>query len=181
MENGILKAEGSLRFFALVFLVLTACLVRLDTQTKFIIISERKATYKDMKAFVIFVTVEFAAAGFHLLQLSKCLIIASVGGKTTGSCPNLAWLSFFLDQIVTYVSFGTFSAATQASVLAIIGESQLEWTKLCDRYTRFCYQIGGALFCGLVSLVVMAVITSISSFNLFRLYSHKRFLILKGQ
>ncbi|XP_043710675.1 CASP-like protein 2C1 [Telopea speciosissima] len=181
MENRLLKAEGSLRFFAIVFLVLTAVLVRLDTETKLIFISERKATYKDIKALVILVTVDFAVAGFHLLQLSKCLILASVGGKTVGSSTNLTWLSFLLDQMVTYVSFGILSASTQAAVLAITGESHLEWTKLCDKYTRFCYQIGGALFCGVASLLVMVLITSISAFNLFRLYSHNHFLILKGR
>ncbi|KAJ4950114.1 hypothetical protein NE237_026946 [Protea cynaroides] len=182
METGILKAEGSLRLFVLLLLLLTACLVRLDSQTKVILLSfQRKATYNDMKALVIFVVVEFAAAGYHLLQLSKCIIFVSVGGKRTGSYTNLAWVSFLLDQMVTYISFGALTAATQASALAATGQNNFEWTKLCDRYTRFCYQIGGAIFCGLLSVIIMAVITSISALTLFRFYSWKHFLILKGR
>ena len=50
MELGIAKAEVSLRVSAIVFLVLTACLVAFDTQTRVVILTfEKKVTYKDME------------------------------------------------------------------------------------------------------------------------------------
>lgn len=51
MELGIAKAEACLRVTAILFLVLTTCLVAFDSETKVVILSiEKKATYKDMKA-----------------------------------------------------------------------------------------------------------------------------------
>ncbi|KAF6150589.1 hypothetical protein GIB67_013150 [Kingdonia uniflora] len=81
--------------------------------------------------------------------------------------------------MVAYVSYATNLAAAQASILAITGSSQLQWMKLCNIYTRFCFQIGGGLLCGFLASLLMAVISSISAFNLFRFYSTKEFLVLK--
>ncbi|KAF8392910.1 hypothetical protein HHK36_021150 [Tetracentron sinense] len=182
MKSGILKAEGFLRFFSLGLLALTACLVGLDAQTKEIFFSlERKATFRDLNALLALVYVDSIAAGYNLLQLSKCFFISGFNGNPTGSYKNLAWVFFFLDQMAAYVCFAANLAATQASLLAVTGASQFQWMKICNRYTRFCIQIGGALLCGLIASLVMAVISSISAFNLFRLYSSKQFLVLKGK
>eukprot|EP00262_Sarcandra_glabra_P010059 TRINITY_DN2493_c0_g1_i3.p1 TRINITY_DN2493_c0_g1~~TRINITY_DN2493_c0_g1_i3.p1 ORF type:complete len:102 (+),score=3.69 TRINITY_DN2493_c0_g1_i3:56-361(+) len=72
---------------------------------------------------------------------------------------------------VAYVSFVANSAAAQASILAITGASPLEWTKVCNIYTRFCEQIAGGILCGYAASLIMAVVSSLSAFNLYRLYS----------
>ncbi|CAL5385363.1 unnamed protein product [Camellia sinensis] len=53
--------------------------------------------------------------------------------------------------------------------------------KLCDKYTRFCIQIGGALLCGYAASLSLALISILSGFSLFRLYSPKRFFLLKAR
>jgi uncharacterized protein (TIGR01569 family) len=85
-----------------------------------------------------------------------------------------------LKQVAAYITFAANLAALEGSVLAVTGAKEFQWMKICNRFTRFCNQIGGALICGFVASLLMAVISSISAFILFRLYSPKRFLLFKG-
>ena len=50
MALEIAKVEAILRGFAILLLVATACLVGLDSQTKFVILYEKEVTYKDLRA-----------------------------------------------------------------------------------------------------------------------------------
>ncbi|XP_010265455.1 PREDICTED: CASP-like protein 2C1 [Nelumbo nucifera] len=181
MENGMLKTEALLRLSAIGVLVLTACLVGTNTQTKHVFFSvERKATVKDLDALVILVIVESVTAFYHLLQLGKYFAFPRFKEKKAISYETQAWICFMLDQIVTYVNFGATVAAAQASMLAVTGSRDFQWMKVCRIYKRFCFQIGGSLTCGLVASILMIMISTFSAFNLFRLYSPKRFLVFKG-
>ncbi|KAL0453473.1 UNVERIFIED_CONTAM: CASP-like protein 2C1, partial [Sesamum latifolium] len=81
----------------------------------------------------------------------------------------------------SYVVFAATTAGVQASALALTGEKSFQWMKLCNKYTRFCFQIGGALACGYIAAILMVITSSISAYALFRLYSPKHFLLLKGR
>ncbi|CAN1222820.1 CASP-like protein 2C1 [Linum grandiflorum] len=59
------------------------------------------------------------------------------------------------------------------------GESDMQWLKWCDKFTRFCVQIGGGLLSSFLSSILMSLLSFISAFRLFRLYSPNRFLRLK--
>ncbi|ONI27458.1 hypothetical protein PRUPE_1G088100 [Prunus persica] len=181
MKHGTAKTEAFLRLCAVLVLVLTACLVGFDSQTKYLIFIYRKATFRDLKSLSVLVYVVSVAAGYNLLQLGKCSKSAWCKENLKGSNIYVAWLCFLLDQVAVYVTFGANSAALEASVLAIKGAQDFQWMKLCNKYTRFCFQIGGALACGYVACILMAWISLISAFNLFRLYSPKQFLLLKGR
>lgn len=93
------------------------------------------------------------------------------------------WLNYCVvsiaKQFAAYITFAANSAATVAAVLAITGAEEFQWMKLCNRFTRFCFQMGGALLCGYVASILMALISFISAYNLFRNYSPNRFLHLK--
>jgi len=52
MALEIAKIEAILRGIAILLLVSTACLVGLDSQTKFVIVYEKEVTYKDLHALV---------------------------------------------------------------------------------------------------------------------------------
>ncbi|KAK9210442.1 hypothetical protein WN944_002812 [Citrus x changshan-huyou] len=82
--------------------------------------------------------------------------------------------------MVVYIAFGTNSAAVEHSVLALSGMKEFQWMKWCNKFTRFCFQIGGALVSGYAACALMVLATSISAFNLFRLYSSEKFLRLKS-
>ncbi|XP_015876203.3 CASP-like protein 2C1 isoform X1 [Ziziphus jujuba] len=173
-------SEVLLRICSVLVLVLTACLVGLDTQTKRFTFFERKATFRDLQALSILVDVASVAAGYNLLQLIRCSVLsARFDVNWKGSHIYLAWVCFLLDQIAIYITFAANSAALQASLLSLTGAKDFQWMKLCNTFTRFCFQIGGGLLSGFSACLLMAAMSSISAFNLFRLYSPKRFLFLK--
>ncbi|CDP02964.1 unnamed protein product [Coffea canephora] len=164
-----------LRLFATSSLVLTACLVAFDSQTKLLFYSMvRKASFRDLKALSILVWVASAAAAYNVLQILRSRLFPQMG-------KNLAWFGYLLDQAVAYLVFAANSAALQGCVFAVSGQSNFGWMKVCDKYTRFCIQIGGALICGYAACLAMAVISALSAYGLFRLYSPKHFLQLKHQ
>ncbi|XP_068653482.1 CASP-like protein 2C1 [Aristolochia californica] len=180
MENVIFRTEALLRLLALISAVLAACLVALEKQTKKVFLSvEKTATYKELRALEVVVIVEAVVAGYHLVQLVKCLICTKVG--TISSCCKLRshWVRFLLDQVAAYMSLGGTAAAAQACVFAVTGLEAFQWTKLCNIYTRFCYTIAGGLFCGLVASLFTAAVASISAFHLFRLFSPNKWFALK--
>ncbi|KAK9130161.1 hypothetical protein Sjap_010648 [Stephania japonica] len=175
-----LEVQACLRFLCIAFLVTTACIVRVDSETKPIFGGlEKKATISDLPSLKTYVIVVSAVAGYHLIQLTLCLIRIRFEKKPRGFNKVMAWTSFFTDQIVSYVSFATTLAATQLAILAITGADEFEWLKLCNIYTRFCVQIGGGIFCSSVANFLMWSMASISGFNLFRFYSWTNFLALK--
>lgn len=67
--------------------------------------------------------------------------------------------------------FASAIAALQASFVALIGVEPLQWSKLCNIYTRFCVQGAFGMVCGLAAAVGMAILSAFSARNLFRLYS----------
>ncbi|KAH9653975.1 CASP-like protein 2C1 [Citrus sinensis] len=155
------KIEAFVRVCAALLLLLTACLVGLDTQSKYIFYVDRKITYKELHAL-------------------GSVFVSRYLGNSKGSYRYLAWVSYLLDQMVVYIAFGTNSAAVEHSVLALSGMKEFQWMKWCNKFTRFCFQIGGALVSGYAACALMVLATSISAFNLFRLYSSEKFLRLKS-
>ncbi|GAB4838227.1 hypothetical protein Ancab_027758 [Ancistrocladus abbreviatus] len=180
------KGEALLRLLAVCVLILTSCLIRTNTQTKLLfgVLSER-ATFKDIDIFVISVYINLAVAGYNLLQFIRCLTICFYqhppATKLTVFSNTLHWLFFLLDQVTVYLVFATNCAAASVAMLAVTGSKNMQWMKLCNIYTRFCYQAGGHIFCGCVASILLASVSSISAFNLFSFYSPKQFMSLKRQ
>ncbi|CAA2994963.1 CASP 2C1 [Olea europaea subsp. europaea] len=176
------RKEAFLRVLVILIMVLTACLVGFDAQTKLLFYSiVRKATFRDMNALIVLVWIDSAAAVYNLLQLFRGYVLPGSKEDLTSNYKYLAWSLFLLDQAAVYIVFAANSAAVQASMFAVTGESSLQWMKLCNRFTRFCMQIAGALLCGYFASIFMAVISAMSAYNLFRFYSSKQFLLLKGK
>ncbi|OIV99802.1 hypothetical protein TanjilG_26140 [Lupinus angustifolius] len=155
-----------------------AFLVAFDTQTKVIVLTiEKKATYKDVNALKILVYITSVSAGYNMLQLCKHAAWTYSGSEFKGSYISVAWISLLLDQMAVYITFASNSAALEGSVLAITGSQTFEWLKVCNRFTRFCFQIGGAVFCGYVASILMALISTISAYKVFRMYLPKLYTV----
>ncbi|PWA58201.1 CASP-like protein [Artemisia annua] len=177
----LMKLEALLRVCATLLILTTACLIRFDTQTSLIFPSfSRTASFKDLNALVVLVYMDIAAAGYNMIQLIiRGLLSSHINPDIEGSYKHLAWLSFLFDQGVVYMLFATNTASLTASLFAITGEHHLFWIKLCNKFSRFCAQIGGALLCGYAAFILMAMVSFLSAYGLFRHYSPKRFLLLK--
>ncbi|KAM3269777.1 CASP-like protein 2C1 [Capsicum chacoense] len=178
--DDIVKKEFMLRLFATLLLALTACLVGFDSQTKVLFYTlHMKATFKYLNALCVLVWIDAAVAGYNVLQLLRCFFITTSKGDIKQSYYKNYWVFFLLDQAIVYTVFAANSAAVEASAIALIGIKSLQWMKICNKFTRFCVQIGSALLLGYLAVLVLFLISSLSAFQLFRHYSPKHFLQLK--
>ncbi|XP_021717202.1 CASP-like protein XL3 [Chenopodium quinoa] len=179
--NRMMKVEAILRLFALSTLLMAAIIMITDVQTKvYFGVLKMKVSYKLTVILKVSLYTYFIGAGYNLLQLVRCLAFTdnNAGDKLSLSNHVLKWSYFLLDQVVAYVVFAIMCASTQIAFLALFGSHDLEWMKLCSKYVRFCVQIGGSIACGGVASILLAAISGISTFNLFRWYS-PNFLCLK--
>ncbi|XP_066372617.1 CASP-like protein 2C3 isoform X1 [Miscanthus floridulus] len=179
------KAEGLLRGACAALAAAAALLVGLSTQTETVLLVTKKATVKDVQALWVLAMAAAAAAVYHLLQLLKCFYLGRVGGASPcrRSSRALAWTCLLLDKVrrnnslrlralaCAYTTFATTVEAAQACVIALDGAHALQWTKLCNIYTRFCEQIAGSLVLGMLAAVGTAVLSAASARNVFRHYS----------
>ncbi|KAI3790452.1 hypothetical protein L2E82_03499 [Cichorium intybus] len=177
----IMRMEAFLRACATLLLLTTACLIRFNRQTSLIFPSySRTATFRDLNALYVLVFIDIAAAGYNLIQLVlRGLLSSHLKPNMNGSYKHLAWVSFLFDQAVVYMIFAANSAGLTASLFAVTGEHHLFWMKLCNKFNRFCTQIGGALLCGYAAFFLMAMVSSLTGYGLFRHYSPKNYLVLK--
>uniref|UniRef100_A0A0E0E4M2 CASP-like protein n=1 Tax=Oryza meridionalis TaxID=40149 RepID=A0A0E0E4M2_9ORYZ len=165
------KTEGLLRGACALLAAAAALLVGLNTQTETVLFIRKKATVKDVQALWVLAMAAAAAAGYHLLQLLRCFYLSRFAdGKPCRHRRAIAWLCFLLDKGCAYMTFATTVAAAQACVVALYGTHALQWTKLCNIYTRFCEQVAGSLVCGMLAAVGTALLSVVSARNLFRLY-----------
>ncbi|TKW22023.1 hypothetical protein SEVIR_4G201400v4 [Setaria viridis] len=166
------KAEGFLRGACAALAAASALLVGLSTQTETVLLVRKKATVRDVQALWVLAMAAAVAAGYHLLQLLKCFYLGRVGGVNPcrRSSRALAWICLLLDKACAYTTFATTVAAAQACVIALDGAHALQWTKLCNIYTRFCEQIAGSLVLGILAAAGTAVLSAVSARNVVRLY-----------
>ncbi|KAG9138271.1 hypothetical protein Leryth_001485 [Lithospermum erythrorhizon] len=95
----IMSKEVVLRILAVVFLILTSCLVGFDSQTKVIFFTiSKKATFRDLDVLVHLVEVASVAAGYNVIQIIRCLVPSGSPEKLVSSYWYLPWLSMLLDQ-----------------------------------------------------------------------------------
>ncbi|CAI9768798.1 unnamed protein product [Fraxinus pennsylvanica] len=93
------RKEAFLRVLAIVFLVLTACLVGFDTQTKLLFYTiSRKATFRDLNALFVLVWIDSAAAIYNLLHIFRGYVLPGSKEDLTSNYKYLAWGLLILDQ-----------------------------------------------------------------------------------
>lgn len=164
------KAEGFLRGACAVLAAAAALLVGFSTQTEMVLLIRKKATVKDIEALWVLAVASGAAAGYHLLQLFKCFYLSRFAENPCRNSRVMAWTCLLLDKGCAYMTFATTVAAMQACMIALDGAHALQWTKLCNIYTRFCEQVAGSLACGMLAAAGTALLSAVSARNLFRLY-----------
>ncbi|OEL34020.1 CASP-like protein 2C4 [Dichanthelium oligosanthes] len=114
-----------------------------------------------------------AAAGYHVVQLARCLYMGCLAGGAGSGCWRLrrgvACVSFLLDKGCAYMVFAATVAALQACFVALIGVEALQWSKVCNIYTRFCEEVAAGMVCSLLAAVGMAVLSAFSAREVFLL------------
>ncbi|KAJ6804129.1 CASP-like protein 2C1 [Iris pallida] len=166
-----MKVEGFLRVLCTVLSSAAALIVALDRESKEIFFKERKATFKYLHSLWHLVIICSAAAGYHLLQSCRCFVFAwALRSNPCSGSKLFAWVSFLLDQAVTYATFAAASAAAQDAMIGIFAVRALQWGKICNTYTGFCVLLVVGGVCAFLATFSMAVVASLSAYHLFRLY-----------
>ncbi|XP_022929778.1 CASP-like protein 2C1 isoform X1 [Cucurbita moschata] len=182
MGFGDARTEWILRLCAIICLVLTVFLMGFDKETTQIFGVDKTASFRSLGALKVIMFVDSIAAAYNILQLAKCWISAHPKPpfqlQTHFHLP-LFWLSFFIDQAGAYLTFAANTAGMEAAFVAVRGNQEFQWMKLCNRFHRYCYQAAGAFLCGYAAVLTMLLISFLSAFNLFRHYSPNHFLRLK--
>ncbi|XP_022724320.1 CASP-like protein 2B1 [Durio zibethinus] len=168
IDRRVRVAELVLRCVICGLSVLAAVLVGTDTQVKEIFSIRKKARFTDMKALVFLVVANGVAAAYSLVQGVRC-VVGMVRGSVLFSKP-LAWAIFSGDQAMAYLNVAAVGAAAQSAVFAKLGQTELQWMKICNMYGKFCNQIGEGIAMALLVSVSMVVLSCVSAFSLFRLY-----------
>ncbi|KAK1311900.1 hypothetical protein QJS10_CPA07g00459 [Acorus calamus] len=173
VDRRVKIAEVVLRCLVCGLGVLVAALVGTDTQVKEIFSIEKKAKFTDMKSLLFLVVTNGIVAGYSLIQGIRC-VVSMIKGRVLFN-KALAWAIFSCDQVMAYVTLAALAAATQSAMLAEEGQVEMQWLKVCGLYGSFCTQIGEGIVAALVVSLTTITISSLSAFNLFRLYGgHKR-------
>ncbi|CAN1811348.1 CASP-like protein 2C1 [Linum perenne] len=106
----VVMAECGLRSGAVLSLVVAACLVGFDSETEFVLFSEKRVTYKDLNSLTALVYVDIAAAAYNLTRLVVLLVTRrwrSETSKSNGETASFSmvvvssWFGFILDQVIS--------------------------------------------------------------------------------
>ncbi|KAM3228214.1 hypothetical protein ACQJBY_059728 [Aegilops geniculata] len=168
------RAESLLRGACAAAAAASALLLGLSAQTKTVLFVRKKAVPKDVEALWVLIVAAAVAAGYHAARLLKRLCSGGryAGGEDSRGCARaVAWACFLLDKGCAYVVFASAVAALQACFVALTGVEPLQWSRLCNIYTRFCVQGAFGMVSGLAAAVGMALLSIFSARDLFRLYS----------
>ncbi|KAJ8770569.1 hypothetical protein K2173_018060 [Erythroxylum novogranatense] len=173
IDKRVRIAELVLRCLICVSGIAVAILVGTDTQVREIFTIQKKAKFTDMKALVFLVIANGIAAVYSLAQAVRC-VVGMVRGSVLFSKP-LPWIIFSGDQLIAYLTVAAVAAAAQSAVLAKFGQPELQWLKVCDLYGKFCNQVAGGIASAVLASLGTVVLSCVSAFSLFRLYSGDKF------
>ncbi|KAL3521832.1 hypothetical protein ACH5RR_014666 [Cinchona calisaya] len=172
VDKKVRIAELVLRCVICGLAVLAAVLIGTDTQVKEIFTIKKEAKFTEMKALVFLVIANGMAAAYSLVQVLRC-IASMIRGNVLFNKP-LAWAIFSGDQLMSYLSLAAVAAAAQSAVIAKLGQTELQWMKICNIYGKFCNQVGEGIASSLIVSLSMVVLSGISAFSLFRLYGENK-------
>ncbi|XP_027089322.2 CASP-like protein 2B1 [Coffea eugenioides] len=172
VDRRVRIAELVLRCLICGLAVLAAVLIGTDTQVKEIFTIKKEAKFTEMKALVFLVIATGIAAAYSFVQVLRC-ITSMIRGNVLFNKP-LAWAIFSGDQLMAYLSLAAVAAAAQSAVFAKLGQTELQWMKICNMYGKYCNQVGEGIASALMVSLSMVVLSGISAFSLFRLYGENK-------
>lgn len=172
VDRRVRIAELVLRCLICGLAVLAAVLIGTDTQVKEIFTIKKEAKFTEMKALVFLVIANGIAAAYSFVQVLRC-ITSMIRGNVLFNKP-LAWAIFSGDQLMAYLSLAAVGAAAQSAVFAKLGQTELQWMKICNMYGKFCNQVGEGIASALMVSLSMVLLSGISAFSLFRLYGENK-------
>ncbi|KAJ6747777.1 NITRATE FORMATE IRON DEHYDROGENASE [Salix koriyanagi] len=103
---------------------------------------------------------------FHL----RLTALVSILGKVRDQNLLIYFHTDLFVQMMAYLTLSAVAAAAQSAAFAKLGQTDLQWMKICNMYGKFCNQVGEGIASAVLVSVSMVVLSCISCFSLFRLY-----------
>lgn len=172
-KQSIRWADFSLRLLAFVNTLAAAIVLGLDKQSKEVSMQvfptlppvniPVTAKWKYMSAFVYLVVVNAIACGYAAVSLALVLVDR---GQTSGRLSSLMVVIF--DLLMVVLLFSGIGGATAVGLLGYNGNSHVQWKKVCNKFGKFCAQVGGALavsFAGATIFLLLVVLATLKLHN----------------
>ncbi|EFJ05737.1 hypothetical protein SELMODRAFT_431321 [Selaginella moellendorffii] len=126
-----------------------------------------QAKYNNTKAPVSLLVLASICCGYAFLQAVVSLL-SFIRDKRVLNNTVLAWLTFLLDQVLTYLLLGSAAATAEAAYIAKRGEDKVQWKAVCGPFKRFCDHFAATVFLSFIAVIAFAVSAAISAYYLFR-------------
>ncbi|KAL6538576.1 hypothetical protein OROGR_012564 [Orobanche gracilis] len=81
-------------------------------------------------------------AAYTLVQILRCIMSMARGGVLLNK--PLAWAIFSGDQVMTYLTLAAMAAAAQSAAFSKLGQSEVQWMKICDMWANFAIKLAKA-------------------------------------
>nr|WDD38929.1 CASP-like protein [Fagopyrum tataricum] len=168
LERRLKLAELLLRVLICGSSALAAFIIATNSQVREIFTIQKKAKFTEMKALVFLVVTNGILASYSLAQLVRCALSMSKGSILFNR--PLAMAIFSGDQLMAYLSLAAVAASLESSALAKLGQSELQWMKICGLFEKYCNEGAGGVACAVLASLCAALLSSISAYSLFRLF-----------
>ncbi|XP_009630064.1 CASP-like protein 1E2 [Nicotiana tabacum] len=161
--------DFGLRFLAFVLTLVAAIVLGVDKQTTVVAVQlvptlpainvRATAKWHHMSAFVYFVIVNAIACAYAVISL--VLSLANRGKKK-----GLSLMIILLDLITVALLFSGGGAALAVGLIGYKGNSHVRWTKVCDKFDRFCGQVAAAIVISLLGSALFLLLVLLAVLNL---------------
>ncbi|KVH89851.1 CASP-like protein 1E2 [Cynara cardunculus var. scolymus] len=162
-----------LRFLALALTLIATVLVGVDKQTANVTITlvpslpplslPVTAKWTQMSAFVYFVIAN--AISCFYAAMSLILILATRGGRK-----HMSLMITILDLVVVALLFSAIGATGSVGLIGFLGNSHVQWNKVCNVFDKFCHQVVVALFMSFAGSIAYLLLIVLVALRL-----HKKF------
>lgn len=162
------NCEGVLRLLGLLLTLVAVIVTAVDKETQIISVSISKtlpalhvpvtAKWHYMSAFVYFLVSNAIAFSYAAGSL-----LASMAVRTSQDKRGIVLV--ILDMTIMGLLFSANGAAIAVGVLGQVGNSHVQWTRVCNMFGGFCHQMTAAIILSLVGsliffwLVALAILT----------------------
>ncbi|KAF3456142.1 hypothetical protein FNV43_RR00792 [Rhamnella rubrinervis] len=166
--------ETLVRILALALTLAAAVLLGVDKQTKVVPVKvvdslpalnvPVTAKWHYLSAFVYFVVANAIACAYAAVSL--VLSLADRGGKRSSSSSALGLMLTVLDMIMVALLFSGVGAAGAIGLMGYVGNTRVNWHKVCDSFGKFCDQGAVAIFLSLLGSIAFLLLAMLSAMGL---------------
>ncbi|KAJ7542523.1 hypothetical protein O6H91_10G109900 [Diphasiastrum complanatum] len=135
----------------------------------------RSASFADITALKFYV-ISLSMVALYSLLHAIASGTAMITNRTILGSTTTAWITFILDQGLTYLLVSATAVVSEVAYIAEKGAPKVGWNPVCADFRHFCSQYGASTAVAYLSLLILFSSAGISAYHLFRLYGIMAYL-----